>query len=36
VTWRPFVDVHFDVDVHVAWRLDVVSPAARPVVSALR
>jgi len=36
VTWRPFVDVHLDVDVHVAWRLDVVSPAARRVVSALR
>ncbi len=36
VTWRPFVDFHLDVDVHVAWRLDIVSPAARRVVSALR
>lgn len=36
VAWKPLVDVHLDIDVHLAWRLDVVSPAARRVVSALR
>jgi DNA-binding transcriptional LysR family regulator len=36
IAWRPLADVHLDVHVHVAWRFDMVGPAARRVVNALR
>lgn len=35
IVWRRLDDVHLDVDVHVAWRLDVLSPAARRIVNAI-
>jgi DNA-binding transcriptional LysR family regulator len=33
VVWRPLCDVDLSVDVHLAWRIDLTSPAARAVTT---
>lgn len=35
IVWRPLRDVSLEVEVHLAWRIDLTNPSARAIISAV-